>query len=48
MRWSFSPGKVAGIEFEPHIVFIILPVAISAAHKKQMKSTVGRLSNERH
>jgi len=49
MRWSFSPGKVAGIEFQPHIAFIILPAAIflSAAHKKQIKSTVGRVSNER-
>ncbi|HUU18673.1 MAG TPA: hypothetical protein VMW72_16105 [Sedimentisphaerales bacterium] len=28
MRWSFSPGKVAGIEFQPHIAFIILPAAI--------------------
>jgi hypothetical protein len=48
MRWSFFPGKVAGIGFNPHIAFIILSAAVSAAHKKQTKSTVGRVSNERH
>jgi len=50
MRWSFSPGKGAGIEFQLHIAFIILPAAIflSATHKKQIKSKVGRVSDERH
>ncbi|MFB0554649.1 MAG: hypothetical protein ACETWQ_15210 [Phycisphaerae bacterium] len=50
MRWSFSLGKVAGIGFQLHIAFIILPAAVflSTAHKKQIKSKVGRVSNERH